>query len=182
MTNTKPDWRLTRIAAAVAVSVALLSMRETGWGQLKTAAAQTTTASTSTNLEILEVRPSFFVIAGGGANVGVQVGEDGVVVVDTGTAADAQAILAAIKRISPKPIRDIIDTGPDADHIGGNQALAKAGERVLSGGGGRNTNSMPPIIAVENMLRHLTRLPPDALPNETFHYPRKYMYLNGEAI
>ena len=181
MTITKPDRRLAKIVA-VAVGAALLLTRGTGWGPLKTAAAQTTTAATSTNLETLEVRPSFFVIAGGGANVVVQVGEDGVVVVDTGTAADAQAILAAIKRISPKPIRYIIDTGPDADHIGGNQTLAKAGERVLSGGGGRNANSMLPIVGVENMMRHLTRLPADALPNETFHYPRKAMYLNGEAI
>ena len=105
-----------------------------------------------------------------------------VVVVDTGTTADAPAILAAIKRISPKPIRYIIDTGPDADHVGGNETLAKAGERVLSGGGGRTANSMPPVVAVENALRHLTKSPVDALPNETFHYPRKYMYLNGEAI
>jgi len=173
MPNTKPDWRLTRIAAAVAVGVALLLMLGTGWGPLNVAAAQTTNAPTPTNLEILEVRPSFFVIAGGGANVAVQVGEDGVVVVDTGTTADAPAILAAIKRISPKPIRYIIDTGPDADHVGGNETLAKAGERVLSGGGGRTANSMPPVVAVENALRHLTQSPVDALPNETFHYPRK---------
>jgi hypothetical protein len=50
------------------------------------------------------------VIAGAGANIGVQVGEDGIVVVDAGTAADAPAVLAAIKRISPKPIRYVIDT------------------------------------------------------------------------
>jgi hypothetical protein len=35
----------------------------------------------SNGLEILEVRPSFFVIAGAGSNIGVQVGEDGIVVV-----------------------------------------------------------------------------------------------------
>ena len=80
----------------------------------------------SIGLEILEVRPSFFVIAGAGANVGVQVGDDGVVVVDAGSAASAPAVLAAIKRISPKPIRYVIDTGPDADHVGGNEALSKA--------------------------------------------------------
>ena len=46
-------------------------------------AAQAATA-TPDRLEVLEVRPSFFVIAGAGANVGVQVGEDGIVVVDAG--------------------------------------------------------------------------------------------------
>src|SRR5579883_393235 len=64
------------------------------------------------NLEVLQVRPSFFMIAGAGANVVVQVGDDGVVVVDPGAAAAAPNVLAAIKRISSKPIRYIIDTGP----------------------------------------------------------------------
>src|SRR5262245_20930178 len=75
------------------------------------------------SLDVLEVRPSFFVIAGPGgnaANVGVQVGEDGLVVVDAGSAAGAPGVLAAIRRISNKPIRYVIDTGPDADHVGGN--------------------------------------------------------------
>ncbi len=97
------------------------------------AAAPQAAAAPSNGLEILEVRPSFFVIAGAGANIGVQVGDDGVVVVDAGSAASAPAVLAAIKRISPKPIRYVIDTGPDADHVGGNEALSKAGEKLFAG-------------------------------------------------
>src|ERR1700680_3890928 len=97
------------------------------------AAAPQAGGGPSTGLEILEVRPLFFVIAGAGANVGVQVGDDGVVVVDAGSAASAPAVLAAIKRISSKPIRYVIDTGPDADHVGGNEALSKAGERLFGG-------------------------------------------------
>ena len=41
------------------------------------------------------------------------------------------AVVAAIKRITPKPIRYVIDTGPDADHVGGNEALSKAGETLF---------------------------------------------------
>ena len=119
MTSTKPDRRLARIAAAVSVGIALLLTGGTDFASLKTTSAQNSTAASSTNFEILEVRPSFFVIVAPSANVGVQVGEDGVVVVDTGAAADAPRILAAIKRISAKPIRYIIDTGPDLDHVGG---------------------------------------------------------------
>src|SRR5215831_19836345 len=100
-----------RVAAAVATCVAPL-----------TASTLQTATAPSASLEVLEVRPSFFVIAGAGANVGVQVGDDGVVVVDAGSAASAPAVLAAIKRISSKPIRYVIDTGPDADHVGGNEA------------------------------------------------------------
>jgi cyclase len=140
-------------------------------------------------LEILEVRPSFFVIAGPGANsanVGVQVGEDGVVVVDTGSAADAPALLAAIKRISPKPIRYVIDTGPDADHVGGNETLANAGEKIFAGalGGGAQAagERIAPILSAEGVLRHVATLPAGGWPTEVFHYSRKAMYLNGEAI
>jgi glyoxylase-like metal-dependent hydrolase (beta-lactamase superfamily II) len=141
-------------------------------------------------LEILEVRPSFFVIAGAGANVGVQVGEDGLVVVDAGSAADAPAVLAAIKRISPRPIRYVIDTGPDADHVGGNESLAAAGEKLfaggLPGGGQQNTGNaadrVAPVLSAEGVLRHLAKSPVGGWPTEVFHYSRKAMYLNGEAI
>ena len=88
-------------------------------------------------------------IAGAGANIGVQVGEDGVVVVDAGSAANAPAVLAAIKRISPKPIRYVIDTGPDADHVGGNEVLSKAGEKLFPGstlgGGGLDCRGSDPL-------------------------------------
>jgi glyoxylase-like metal-dependent hydrolase (beta-lactamase superfamily II) len=152
--------------------------------------ATTATAAPSSNLEVLEVRPSFFVIAGAGANIGVQIGDDGVVVVDAGSSAGAPGVLAAIRRISPKPIRYVIDTGPDVDHVGGNEALAAAGEKLFAGGlpGGGQQNAataadrVAPIIAAEGLLRHLAKSPASGWPTEVFHYSRKAMYLNGEAI
>src|SRR4051812_22642058 len=142
------------------------------------------------NVEILELRPSVFVIAGAGANIGVQVGDDGVVVVDTGSTADASRVVATIKGISPKPIRYVIDTGPDADHVGGNEALAGAGEKLFAGGlpGGGAPNAataadrVAPVISAEGLLRHLAKSPSGLWPTEVFHYERKAMYLNGEAI
>ncbi len=143
-------------------------------------------AAPSHDLEILEVRPSFFVIAGAGANIGVQVGDDGVVVVDAGSAAGAPAVLAAIKRISPKPIRYVIDTGPDADHVGGNEALSKAGEKLFGGNVGAAApdpaDLLAPIVSAEGVVRHMASSPPAGWPTEVFHYSRKYMYLNDEAI
>jgi cyclase len=184
MTITLPDWRrCARVAAVVAVCAAALSQRHGGLEPLKAAASQAAVAP-SNSLEILEVRPSFFVIAGAGANIGVQVGEDGIVAVDAGTAAGAPAILAAIKRISPKPIRYVIDTGPDTDHVGGNEALSKAGEKLFAGStlGGGSVDSVAPIVSAEGVLRRMTTSSSRGLPTEVFHYSRKYMYLNGEAI
>ena len=134
-------------------------------------------------LETLAVRPSFFMIAGGGANVSVQVGEDGILVVDSGPASGAPALLAAIKRLSPKPIRYIINTGPDLDHVSGNETIAKAGEKLFSSSNRRGAGgNRAPVVAVEGVVRHLQTLPFDAIPTEVFDYERKSMYLNGEGI
>jgi glyoxylase-like metal-dependent hydrolase (beta-lactamase superfamily II) len=96
-------------------------------------AAQGARTASADGLEVLEVRPNFFMIAGAGANIGVQVGDDGVVVVDAGSSSSASAVVAAIKRLTPKPIRYVIDTGPDADHVGGNEVLSKAGDQFYPG-------------------------------------------------
>jgi cyclase len=184
MTITLPDWcRRARVAAVVAVC-AVLSLRHGGSLEPLKAAASQAAAAPSNSLEILEVRPSFFVIAGAGANIGVQVGEDGVVVVDAGLAAGAPGVLAAIRRISTKPIRYVIDTGPDIDHVGGNEALSKAGEKLFAAStlGGGAVDSVAPIISAEGVLRHMATSPAGGWPTEVFHYSRKYMYLNGEAI
>ena len=126
-------------------------------------------------LEVLEVRPSLHVIVGAGANIGVQTGEDGIVVVDTGTAAAASGTLAQIKRFSSRPIHYVVDTGPDADHVGGNQTIAEAGEKIFG-------DRIAPVVAAEGALRHLAKSPAAQWPTEVFHYARKAMYLNGEAI
>lgn len=159
-------------------------------------AAQASSVTSSNGLEVLEVRPNFFMIAGAGANIGVQVGDDGVVVVDAGSAASAEAVVAAIKRITPRPIRYVIDTGPDADHVGGNDVLSKAGDQFYPGtraAGARQDalRSMAAILAAEGVLRHMTKslaggptpaAPLVGLPTESFHYTKKFLYLNDEAI
>jgi glyoxylase-like metal-dependent hydrolase (beta-lactamase superfamily II) len=180
---------LTAIAAFAAAAAPLPGSVE----PVHAAAAQTTAAPAAT-VEVLDVRPNFFLIANAGGNIGVQVGDDGVVVIDAGSAANTAAVLAAIKRITPKPIRYVIDTGPDADHVGGNEAVSKAGESLFGRArlGGQRQEFMAPvasILAVEGVLQRMTAssdstpaYPAAAWPTETFHYSRKAMYLNDEAI
>ena len=145
-------------------------------------------------LEVLQLRPNFYMIAGAGGNIAVQVGEDGAVVVDAGTASKTEAVLAAIKRITARPIRYLIDTSADADHVGGNEAISKAGQTLFVAGGGAGISADflgggASILAVENVLRRMSAptgktaaFPVEAWPTETFQQPRKYMYLNGEGI
>ena len=161
---------------------------------LVVAASAQAPGSVEASVEVLNVRDTFFVVAGSGGNIGVQVGEDGVVVVDAGAAASAAAAVAAIKKATSKPIRYIINTGPDADHVGGNKTVSNAGETLLGPArlGGQQQAFMgpvAPILATEGVLRRMTSAsgstPAYAAggwPTETFHYPRKYLYLNGEGI
>ncbi len=150
--------------------------------------------SESSGIEVLQLRPNFYMIAGAGANIGVQVGADGAVVIDAGAASNSAAVLAAIKKITPRPIRYVIDTSADPDHVGGNEAVAKAGQTLFVAGGGAGVpadflGGAASILAFEKVLTRMSaptgKTPPfgvDAWPSETFNQPRKYMYLNGEGI
>src|SRR5688572_6975739 len=143
--------------------------------------------------EVLQLRPNVYLIAGAGGNVAVQVGDDGVVVVDSGSAATAGAILAAIRTFTSDPIRYIINTGPDADHVGGNETIARAGETLF----GTRSTGLPAsfvgqsasILAAEKVLTRMSAptgqtapFPFGSWPTETFDNGRRYMFLNGEGI
>jgi glyoxylase-like metal-dependent hydrolase (beta-lactamase superfamily II) len=137
--------------------------------------------------EVLQLRPNFYMIAGAGGNIGFQVGADGVVVVDSGSAAATNSVLAAIKKVTVQPIRYIINTSADADHVGGNAAIAKAGQTLFTQGGGVGIGADflgggASILSVEQVLTRMSGFASAAMPTETFNQPRKYMYLNGEGI
>ncbi|HEV3330496.1 MAG TPA: MBL fold metallo-hydrolase [Bryobacteraceae bacterium] len=145
-------------------------------------------------LEVLQLRPNFYMIAGAGGNIGFQIGVDGVVVVDSGSASDADAVVAAIKKVTTQPIRYVINTSADPDHVGGNAAIAKAGQTLFTQGGGAGIGADflgggASILSAEQVLTRMSGssgqpspFPVTAWPSETFNQPRKYMYLNGEGI
>ena len=162
----------------------LLGLTASAWLALHpTLRAQPTPA-----LDVVRLRPAFSVIVGAGGNIAVQTGEDGVVVVDTGTAASADAVLAAIRTLSDRPIRYIINTSATPDHVGGNEKIMAAGRSLFSGT--RNTVSGgASVIATENAYVRMSAgsgaepaLPVLALPTETFNQRQKSLYLNDEGI
>ena len=140
----------------------------------------------------VQVRSGFHIIMGAGGNIGVQVGVDGVVLVDTGAPGRSDAVLAELRRITDQPIRYIINTGPAVDHIGGNAAIAKAGRSFFRQGGNGPAATNPgaaPIVGTEGLLLRLSTppageqpMPVGAWPTESFARPMKDLFLNREAI
>jgi glyoxylase-like metal-dependent hydrolase (beta-lactamase superfamily II) len=105
-------------------------------------------------LEVIQIRPNFYVIAGDGANIAVQLGTDGVVIVDTGTGNKAKQVIAEIRKLSTRPIRYVINTSADPDHVGGNDELSAAGQSVIPTGGLNEIGAAggrAPILAEENV-------------------------------
>jgi cyclase len=148
-------------------------------------------AQQAAGLDVLQLRPNFYMIAGAGGNIGFQVGVDGVVVVDSGSTSSADAVVAAIRKVTTQPIRYVINTSADADHVGGNAAIAKAGQTLFTqtGGAGLAADFLGGGASILSVQQVLTRMsgkpqpfPVGAWPTETFNQPRKYMYLNGEGI
>src|SRR5688572_6021212 len=69
-------------------------------------------------VETIQIRPGVHVIFGAGSNVVAHVGEEGVILVDAGSESMADRVLAEVRKITSAPIRLIINTSADPDHIG----------------------------------------------------------------
>jgi cyclase len=159
----------------VAVSVAVLFL------MLAFAAAQEQDYS-KVQMEVTKVAGTVYMIEGADAgNIGASVGEDGIVIVDDQYAPLADKIQAALKSVTDKPIRFIINTHYHDDHTGGNAYFQR----------------QAPIIAHDNVRKRLERggpagnggsmrfdhkpAPKEALPILTFDHDMT-VHLNGEDI
>ena len=137
-------------------------------------------------LHMIPVQGSVYMLIGAGGNVTVQVGADGVLLVDTMFAPLAPRIAAEIKKLSALPIRYIIDTHVHPDHVGGNEALAKMG----APGASPTDTGGATIIAHENVVNRMTKpaapgqtpAATPGLPNDEYFTRTKDLYFNGEPI
>ncbi len=148
--------------------------------------------SGSAGVKSLHVQGNVWMLVGPVSNAVVQVGEDGVLVVDTMMEQDADALIAEIKRIAPgKIIRWVINTHVHPDHTGGNVKVAAAGRTIVAGNfaGQVAADSPATIIAHENVLSRMSAptgqqssRPTAAWPNDSFFDNEKDIYFNGEGI
>jgi len=132
-------------------------------------------------MKVTKVNGSVYMLEGAGGNIGASVGEDGIVIVDDQYAPMADKIKAALKGITDKPVRFVINTHYHGDHTGGNAIFQQTA----------------PVIAQDNVRKRLEEggtagnnggvsfefkpAPKEALPIITFDHDVT-VHLNGEDI
>jgi cyclase len=79
-----------------------------------------------------QVAGNFYYLEGQGGNVGVLVGDDGVLMIDDQFAPLTEKIMTAVKALSQKPVRLLINTHVHGDHTGGNENIGKLGINILA--------------------------------------------------
>jgi cyclase len=112
-------------------------------------------------------------LEGQGGNVGVLVGDDGVLMIDDQFAPLTDKIMAAVKKLSNKPVRVLVNTHVHGDHTGGNENIGKLGINIMAHDNVRvrlakGVNGGPPAPAV-------------ALPLMTFG-DKVSLHVGGEDI
>lgn len=169
--------RLARFAIVVAVGGAAVSAgAQAPAGQRGAAPA----APDFSQVQIVatKVTDSLYTLAGQGGTIGVLVGPDGVFMVDSQFAPLTDKIVAAIKQITDRPIRFVVNTHVHGDHTGGNENLGKMGVTILARDQLRGrlmrpnpgANGAPGVSA-----------PAPALPVVTYDAPIA-IHMNGETV
>ncbi len=153
-------------------------------------------AESSPDVGVLQVRPDVYMLTVDGLNIAVETGPEGAVVVDSGPASAAAAVLATIQELSKEPIRYVIQTNADLELVGGSGALSDAGKTLLVGWApllqhNNNIDEVPldqrraAIVGRQNVLTELSAtqgVVSELLPSETFTRPQYNFRLNGQAV
>jgi cyclase len=148
----------------------------------------------NSEIQTIPVQGNIYLLTGAGGNITVQVGDQGVLLVDTGLPQMSDKILAAVRKLSNKPIQYIINTHIHPDHTGGNAVIRKAGA-TYSGANVTGNITAGDLLqgaalwAQDNVLQRMvnpgggqTPTPSGAWPTQTFVSGRKQFYFNGEPV
>lgn len=151
---------------------------------LATSALATRTLSAQVNYDTVRVRSmplgsGVHVLFGAGGNIGVSIGNDAVFVIDDQFAPLTPKILAAIRALTDKPVKFVLNTHWHGDHTGGNENLGKAGALIVAQDNVRKRMSTQQFMAAMNM--RVDPSPSVALPVVTFSEEVTF-HLNGDSI
>ncbi len=129
-------------------------------------------------IKTTKLSANIYMLEGEGGNIGVSAGEDGVFLIDDQFAPLTDRILAAIKAISGKPVRFILNTHWHFDHTGGNENHGKAGVVIIA------QDNVRKRLTVRQMIDYFKKsygpMPPSALPVITFADTVTF-HMNGDV-
>jgi cyclase len=150
--------------------------------------------ASSGEVHAIPVRDGVFMVIGPDANSTIQVGSDGVLVVDTLSAETAADLVTIVEALSEDPILFIINTHIHPDHTGGNEIAASSGQFVSTPGTRSaqtflGDSSGASILAFEDVLLQMSStsgqqapVPSTLWPTNTYFTDRMDMFFNGEAL
>ena len=124
-------------------------------------------------IKTTKITEKFYTLEGQGGMIGALVGPDGVFLVDTQFAPLTEKIVTAVKKVSPSPIKFIVNTHVHGDHTGGNENFAKLGAVIFSRDQLRARLARPTGNAAP--------APQVALPVVTYDGPVT-IHMNGEDV
>jgi glyoxylase-like metal-dependent hydrolase (beta-lactamase superfamily II) len=130
-------------------------------------------------IETVHVADNIYMLKGSGGNIGVIVGDDGVLIVDNQFAPLAPKIKAAIAEISDKPVKYVINTHWHGDHMGGNEVFGADGSIIIAHNNVRARMSTGQFM--EHQQREVPASPQVAWPIVTFSDEITY-YFDDEEI
>ncbi len=129
-------------------------------------------------IKTIKLGDTLYMLMGEGGNIGVSAGADGVYLIDDQYAPLSEKIMAAVKAISDKPVKYVINTHWHGDHTGGNENFGKAGATIIAHEAVRARMEKGGELAAFKMV-----VPPaaaGALPVITFS-DKAALHLNGET-
>ena len=132
-------------------------------------------------IKVTKVSGSVYMLQGAGGNIGASVGEDGIVVVDDQYAPLAEKIQAALKGVTDKQVRFIINTHYHGDHTGGNAFFQKQAPVIAQDNVRRRLETGGPAGNLGSISMDQKAAPKEALPILTFDHDVT-VHLNGEDI
>ncbi|MBV8846559.1 MAG: MBL fold metallo-hydrolase [Bryobacterales bacterium] len=140
----------------------------------------------SSDIKIFPVQGNVFLIAGDGGNIAVQKGEQGLLLVDTGNSELREKLIAALRNFSGGPIRYILNTSADSDHVGANEAIANitgsSRHIELVNTPFASAAQAIEIIASEPVAARMNSYASEAWPTETYTGEKDELFFNGEAM
>ncbi|MEP7143234.1 MAG: MBL fold metallo-hydrolase [Ferruginibacter sp.] len=133
----------------------------------------------STQIKTIKITEKIFMLEGDGGNIGVLVGKDGIVMIDDQFAPLSEKIKMALKVLSDKPVRFVINTHFHGDHSGGNEIFGGEGAIIVAQENSRIRMTSDQFMAGLDTLRKAA--PYDALPKVTFT-ESVTLHLNDETV